>query len=159
ADFPADDWTRISAQQVLARALERLERKGKGVLLLHDIQPATALMLPTLLRELKARGYHIVHVVPAGADRPKTVTQPEQSGAHRPVVTAWPRLAQSAPRELPVPSLSSFAWPHPFRLQALAGEGFRDGVVSDAPSNETADPPLTLAMELDANVEATTTLP
>src|SRR5438477_497692 len=49
ADFVADDWTHISAQQVLHRALARLEERRKGVLLLHDIQPATALMLPQLL--------------------------------------------------------------------------------------------------------------
>ena len=42
----------------------RLEAKGRGILLLHDIQPATALALPTLLAELKARGYRIVHVEP-----------------------------------------------------------------------------------------------
>src|SRR5262249_39419112 len=46
ADFPADDWRHISAKQVLQRALDRLEKKGKGVLLLHDIQPATVLALP-----------------------------------------------------------------------------------------------------------------
>jgi hypothetical protein len=44
----------------MKRALERLERRGKGVLLLHDIQPATALMLPRLLWTLKSLGYHIV---------------------------------------------------------------------------------------------------
>ena len=32
---------------------------------------------PTILRELKARGFKIVHVVPATPDRPKTVTEPE----------------------------------------------------------------------------------
>ena len=69
ADFLADDWTHISGQQVLHRALQRLEEKRKGILLLHDIQPATALMLPQLLRELKARGYRVVQVVPAGPDR------------------------------------------------------------------------------------------
>jgi hypothetical protein len=31
---------------------------------MHDVQPKTALMLPTLLTELKARGYRVVHVVP-----------------------------------------------------------------------------------------------
>jgi hypothetical protein len=31
-----------------------------------------------LLRELKRRGYHIVHVVPVMADRPKTATVPSQ---------------------------------------------------------------------------------
>jgi peptidoglycan/xylan/chitin deacetylase (PgdA/CDA1 family) len=35
--------------------------------LLHDIQAKTATMLPQLLRDLKARGYRIVHIVPAGA--------------------------------------------------------------------------------------------
>jgi hypothetical protein len=47
-------------------------------LLLHDIHPATALALPDILKELKARGFKIVHVVPATADRPTTVTEPEQ---------------------------------------------------------------------------------
>jgi peptidoglycan/xylan/chitin deacetylase (PgdA/CDA1 family) len=79
ADFPADDWfKRISASEVLRRALSRLEARHKGVLLLHDIQPATALMLPTLLKELKARGYRIVQVVPATTERPKTPTAPQQ---------------------------------------------------------------------------------
>lgn len=67
ADFPADDWTHISAEQITARALARLERKGRGILLLHDIQPATAKTLPGLLRELKARHFKIVHVVAASA--------------------------------------------------------------------------------------------
>jgi peptidoglycan/xylan/chitin deacetylase (PgdA/CDA1 family) len=74
ADFPADDWRRISADEIVRRALRRLEAKGKGVLLLHDIHPATVLALPTILAELKVRGYRIVHVVPATPDRPKTPT-------------------------------------------------------------------------------------
>jgi peptidoglycan/xylan/chitin deacetylase (PgdA/CDA1 family) len=77
-DFMADDWTRISSSEVVRRALMRIEAKGKGILLLHDIQPATALGLPTLLRELKARGYRVVHVVPTGRGRIKTATAPEQ---------------------------------------------------------------------------------
>jgi peptidoglycan/xylan/chitin deacetylase (PgdA/CDA1 family) len=95
ADFPADDWMRISAQQVLKRALDRLERKGKGVLLLHDIQPRTALALPVLLRELKARGYRIVHVVPTGPDRPKTLAPPEAWVMQRP--PSWPRVLERDP--------------------------------------------------------------
>jgi peptidoglycan/xylan/chitin deacetylase (PgdA/CDA1 family) len=74
ADFPADDWRHISAGEVMHRALSRLEAHGKGVLLLHDIQPATVIALPGLLRELKKRGYHIVQVVPASATLPKTPT-------------------------------------------------------------------------------------
>ena len=95
ADFLADDWRYITAQQVLTRALDRLNRKGKGVLLLHDIQPRTALALPVLLKALKARGYRIVHVVPAGPDRPKTVAPPEAWAArHTPT---WPRVVERDP--------------------------------------------------------------
>lgn len=75
ADFPADDWRHITPAQVLNYALTRLEAKGKGVLLLHDIQGRTASMLPQLLRELKSRGYHVVHVVAATPDLPKTPTE------------------------------------------------------------------------------------
>ena len=78
ADFPADDWRHISSAQVVHFALSRLEAKGKGVLLLHDIQARTQAALPVILRELKARGYRIVHVVPATAERPKTATDRAQ---------------------------------------------------------------------------------
>jgi len=118
ADFPADDWTHISAKQVMARALERLERKGKGVLLLHDIQPATVLMLPHLLKELKSRGFHVVHVVPAGPDRPKTVTEPQNWVMRKPARPSWPRIVEPAGDALPAPSVESFGWPHPFRIRA-----------------------------------------
>jgi len=77
ADFPADDWKHIQASEILNRALRRIEAKGRGILLLHDIQPATAAALPELLRELKARGYRIVHVVPASPEQPKTATAPQ----------------------------------------------------------------------------------
>src|SRR5262249_34232054 len=36
ADFNADDWRHIPARKVIKRALDRLEQKHKGVLLLHD---------------------------------------------------------------------------------------------------------------------------
>ena len=68
ADFPADDWTKISPAQVYARALQRIEANHKGILLLHDIQQRTVEALPYLLKELKRRGYRIVQVVPATPD-------------------------------------------------------------------------------------------
>lgn len=90
ADFPADDWHRISAARVAQLAISRLEAKGRGVLLLHDIQQRTQAALPTILRELKARGYRIVHVVRATPDLPKTPTQPWQWHLHpvEPVLAA-----------------------------------------------------------------------
>lgn len=61
-DVVSDDWRKISPDEVLKRSLARLEARGKGILLLHDIQPRTVAMLPELLKELKARGFRIVHV-------------------------------------------------------------------------------------------------
>ena len=78
ADFLADDWTRINDSEVARRAISRIEARGRGILLLHDIHPRTVLALPEILNELKSRGYKIVHVVPAAADRPKTATSAEQ---------------------------------------------------------------------------------
>jgi peptidoglycan/xylan/chitin deacetylase (PgdA/CDA1 family) len=121
ADFPADDWRHISAKQVTQRALDRLQRKGKGILLLHDIQPATALALPDILKALKARGYRVVHVVPAMPDRPKTVTDPAQWLLHPPSKTVGPHIVQAPlqPPQLPVPSPQSFGWPDLFNAKPL----------------------------------------
>ena len=78
SDTDADDWHhRISGQQIIALAMRRLEARGKGILLLHDIHAATVAALPGLLKELKDKGFHIVQVVPAAryviamANKPK----------------------------------------------------------------------------------------
>jgi peptidoglycan/xylan/chitin deacetylase (PgdA/CDA1 family) len=73
ADVIPDDWKRISAEQVVVRSMDQLKRKGKGIILLHDIHERTAQALPLLLSRLQGAGFHVVHVVPAGPDRPKTV--------------------------------------------------------------------------------------
>ena len=68
SDTDADDWHhRISGQQIIALAMRRLEARGKGILLLHDIHPATVAALPGLLKELKDKDFHIVQVVPAAS--------------------------------------------------------------------------------------------
>jgi peptidoglycan-N-acetylglucosamine deacetylase len=52
--------------------LDQIDKAGRGILLMHDIQPATRRVLPTLLRELKMRNYHVVHVVPTPVDHAAT---------------------------------------------------------------------------------------
>src|SRR5215467_3347760 len=83
-DFLADDWHHISSAKVHDLAMKRMEAMGKGILLLHDIQARTVAALPKILRDMKARGYRIVHVVPATPDHPATPTEPEQWQAHPP---------------------------------------------------------------------------
>lgn len=64
ADFWGSDWQPTTPDALLAQVLDRLERRGGGILLLHDIHAHTAAMVPPLLTALKARGYKVVHIVP-----------------------------------------------------------------------------------------------
>ena len=92
-DVVADDWfRRITPQQIVQRAIERLDANGRGILLLHDIHPATTLALPSLLNELKEHGYHVVHVVPTG-EMPKSV--PELPTPPTVATGTWPRVLQT----------------------------------------------------------------
>jgi peptidoglycan/xylan/chitin deacetylase (PgdA/CDA1 family) len=67
ADVWASDWDPMSPEQELHLILGRIEQIGRGIVLFHDTKAQTAKMLPAFLRELKTRGYHIVHVEPAGS--------------------------------------------------------------------------------------------
>ena len=124
ADFPVDDWKHISASAITARALERLEARRRGMILLHDIQPATALAMPTILKELKRRGYRIVHVVPATPDRVKTATLPSDWQVNRGGKNGkWPKPATGAviaDAVLPIPAPSSFGLAEPFSPDEIA---------------------------------------
>jgi peptidoglycan/xylan/chitin deacetylase (PgdA/CDA1 family) len=109
-DLVADDWHRhITAKDIAQRALRRLDARGRGILLLHDIHPATALAVPAILKGLKERGFRIVHVVPAGAGRPKTYSEPQQWASNGRFARS--RIAALEPGavnpRLPVPSRES----------------------------------------------------
>ena len=72
ADVVGDDWKRIGAREIVRRTMRRLEEKGRGILLFHDIHATTAAALPILLKELKERGYQVVQVV-ADGERPESL--------------------------------------------------------------------------------------
>src|SRR5450755_1128963 len=117
ADFLADDWRHISSSRVYELAIKRLEDRGRGVLLLHDIQARTVAALPRILHELKARGYRIVHVVPATAERPATPTMAQQWQLHPPseamAISRWPKIPNfvfADAETLPAPSWTDLDW-------------------------------------------------
>ena len=66
ADLWASDWNPMSPGQELQLVLARLDATHGGIVLFHDTKSQTAAMLPAFLRALKAKGYRIVHMVPAG---------------------------------------------------------------------------------------------
>jgi peptidoglycan/xylan/chitin deacetylase (PgdA/CDA1 family) len=117
ADFLADDWRHISSARVYDLAMKRLAAKGKGILLLHDIQPRTVAALPRILNDLKARGYRIVHVVPATPENPATPTKPQQWRLYPTseliATSRWPKIPGFAfvqQESLPAPLLTDSYW-------------------------------------------------
>ena len=64
-DLWASDWAKMTPEQQLKLTMARLDKAGKGIILFHDIKAQTAAMMPGFLRALKAKGYKIVHAVPA----------------------------------------------------------------------------------------------
>jgi len=65
-DIDSFDFKLHTAEQLVKGVMAKLEKKGKGIILLHDVQPGTAKALPLLLAELKARGYKVVHLKAKG---------------------------------------------------------------------------------------------
>ncbi len=63
-DIDSRDFDTRNASIVKRRVLAQLSKRGKGILLFHDIQPSTAKALKGILDELKARGFKVVHMVP-----------------------------------------------------------------------------------------------
>jgi peptidoglycan/xylan/chitin deacetylase (PgdA/CDA1 family) len=61
-DLDSFDFKLRKPEQVIKSVMTKLKKNGKGIVLLHDFQHATAMALPELLKQLKANGYKIVQV-------------------------------------------------------------------------------------------------
>ncbi len=70
ADLWASDWNKMTPEQELALVVQRLDAAGGGIILFHDTKSQTAAMIPTFLRTLAAKGYRIVHIIPARQPAP-----------------------------------------------------------------------------------------
>lgn len=61
-DLDSFDFKFRTGDQVVKSVIEKLDKKGKGIVLLHDFQKHTAAGTMDLLNALKAKGYKIVHM-------------------------------------------------------------------------------------------------
>jgi peptidoglycan/xylan/chitin deacetylase (PgdA/CDA1 family) len=59
-DIDSFDFKSRNSQQVIDTVMKKLDKLGKGIILMHDFQKHTAEALPELLRRLKAGGYKVV---------------------------------------------------------------------------------------------------
>ena len=63
-DFDSFDFKMRKPEQVKQAVLNKLKKFGKGIVLMHDFQHATAEAAMDLLNQLKAEGYKIVFMKP-----------------------------------------------------------------------------------------------
>lgn len=63
-DIDSKDYYKDSPEAISARTLERLDARGSGIVLFHDIHQRTVETLPVFLAELEERGYSVVRLVP-----------------------------------------------------------------------------------------------
>jgi peptidoglycan-N-acetylglucosamine deacetylase len=61
-DIDSFDFKFRSGEQLAKAVVAKLDKRGKGIVLMHDIQPGTSKGIAQLLNELQAGGYKIVHM-------------------------------------------------------------------------------------------------
>lgn len=64
-DVDSFDFKFRSPKRLADTIMAKLKKNGKGILLMHDIQPVTAKAMPLILNQLKAEGFKIVHMTAA----------------------------------------------------------------------------------------------
>jgi peptidoglycan-N-acetylglucosamine deacetylase len=69
-DVVSNDSYISDPDRLFQRTMKELDDNKGGIVLFHDIKPATARMLPRFLTELRARGYSVVHMRAKGAVAP-----------------------------------------------------------------------------------------
>ncbi len=88
-DMDSFDFKLRKPDQVVKSIMTKLQKHGKGIVLMHDFQKATAEGVPQLLAELKAGGYKIVHMKPRGT------------------VTSLPQYDEELMKEAKLPTVST----------------------------------------------------
>ena len=88
-DLDSFDFRAKNSEQIVGTVMTKLDKQGKGIILMHDFQKHTAEALPTLLRRLKAGGYKVVQM------KAKTGLQ------------TWPEYDEALVKDLKVPVAST----------------------------------------------------
>lgn len=61
-DVDSFDFKHRNPDKVVKTVMSKITKKGKGIILMHDFQKATAKAMPKLLSELKKKGFKVVHL-------------------------------------------------------------------------------------------------
>jgi peptidoglycan/xylan/chitin deacetylase (PgdA/CDA1 family) len=63
-DVDSLDWRIHNPKAMVKKVMAGLKKRGRGIILMHDIHKSTADALPELLAEIKAAGYKVVQLKP-----------------------------------------------------------------------------------------------
>ena len=61
-DIDSFDFKPQTADHLVTSLMQKLDKRGKGIILMHDIHKTTAKAVPLILAQLNAKGYKIVHM-------------------------------------------------------------------------------------------------
>jgi len=70
-DFDSFDFKMRHPEQVIKSVMTKLAKHGKGIILMHDFQHATAEAVPEILKKLKEGNYKVVQIVGKTPIEPK----------------------------------------------------------------------------------------
>ncbi len=111
-DADAYDYKTLNPAEVHKAIISQITAKRKGIILFHDIQPATAGALSGLLADLKARGFKVVHMAAktSGTTLPAYDVMANRDAGRRMAAVAASPLAKRA-----------VTWPMPTVQPTTAG--------------------------------------
>ena len=92
-DIDSFDFKGPQPDKLVKHIMTLLDKRGKGIILMHDIQPHTAAALPNLLKEFKKGGYKIVHLTAKAPVK----TLPEYDAAVAKEVSGMPTALSERP--------------------------------------------------------------
>lgn len=115
-DIDSFDFKPQPPEHLVKSVMAKLEKRGKGIILMHDIHKTTAKALPLLLAELKDKGYKIVFVKAKGelktlaeydAAIDKNVKGLPAAGTERPAASVFHTIDGTPPPEESAPAPAS----------------------------------------------------
>jgi peptidoglycan/xylan/chitin deacetylase (PgdA/CDA1 family) len=65
-DIDSFDFKIKKPEELTKSIIGKLNKNGKGIILMHDFQKVTSIALPQILGELQKNGFKVVHMVPKG---------------------------------------------------------------------------------------------
>jgi peptidoglycan/xylan/chitin deacetylase (PgdA/CDA1 family) len=161
-DIDSVDYRPQTVDHLVKSVMAKLDKRGKGIILMHDIHKRTAQALPLILAQLKAKGYKMVHMTAKApvvtlAEFDETIEKEAkglpQVGAERPLSSVVKTVGGTASKDgAASPAASDAVEPEgmpsaPSEEAASHGDGAAAAPLPEFPSAAPADKPAAPAVD------------